>query len=62
MATLDSVLNVLVPIILFLILIAFIWIKTPLGAWLGPILQNFWLWLKGESEAQQQKNRVIVYE
>jgi len=62
MPTLDSVLNVLIPTILVLILVAFVWLRTPLGAWLGPHLSNLWAWMKGESQAVQQRNKVIVYE
>jgi len=63
MATLDSILNFLVPTLLILIFIGFIWMKTPLGAWLGPHLQNLWLWMKGESQnVHIHREKVIAYE
>jgi hypothetical protein len=62
MATLDSVLNWLVPTILILIVIGFLWIKTPLGE----LLTRFWHWAKeqmqGNPNADNNKNRIIVYE
>lgn len=61
MATFDSVMNWLVPTLLIVILIGFLWIKTPLGA----LLTKLWLWSKEQMQgnpAAQEKNRIIVYE
>jgi len=62
MANLDSILNVLIPILLIGVLIAFLWMKTPLGAWLGPHLHDLWLNLKGENTQHVKRDKVIVYE
>ena len=62
MTTLDDVLNVLVPIILVLLFTSFLWIRTPLGAFLGPHIRNFVEYLKGEAGANHEHNKVIVFE
>jgi hypothetical protein len=58
----EQFLNYAIPTLIVLAFVAFIWVKTPLGVWLGPHLNNFWLWMKGESQAQAKKQRVITYE
>jgi hypothetical protein len=61
MATLDSVMNWLVPTILILVVVGFLWIKTPLGE----LIKRMWTWAKNEMQGNphaQQKNRIIVYE
>jgi len=62
--TLDSVLNFLVPTLLILIGVGFVWIRTPVGAWLGPHIREFFNWIRGESETttHEPQTRSIVYE
>ena len=64
--TIDSTMNWLVPTILVLVVVVFLWIKTPLGAWLGPHLSDFWTYLKEGQTANKhhhsEKNKIIVYE
>lgn len=66
MATFDSVLNFLVPTLIILVVIGFIWVKTPLGAWLGPILSNWWESIRsGGSNVVSHADytqRIITYE
>ena len=59
----DSTMNWVIPTILILLVIAFLWIKTPLGAWLGPHFSNWWASLKGEAQHHQtKKDKIIVYD
>jgi len=65
MTALDEALNWIMPLLIFLVAISFLWLKTPLGAWLGPHIKTFWLWAKGESEedsASSITSREIIYE
>ena len=67
MATFDSILNVLVPALILLVVIGFVWVKTPLGAWLGPILSHWWENIRsGSSNAVHNTvdytQRIITYE
>lgn len=67
MATFDSVMNVLVPTLIILVVIGFLWIKTPLGAFLGPRLAQLWAWIRGEgresaTSAFIETQRIIAYE
>jgi len=61
---LDEAVNIIMPILLLLVAIGFIWIKTPVGAWLGPHIRNFISWIKGEERDQtpHEMSRSIVYE
>jgi len=61
---LDEAVNIIMPILLLLIALGFIWIKTPVGTWLGPHFKDFWNWIRGESEnaTVSEQSRSIVYE
>ena len=63
--SLDSILNVLVPTLIVLMAVGFVWVKTPVGDWLGPQFRNFWSWIRGEDNQPAHTNinsRTIVYE
>ena len=60
MASLDEVLNFLVPAVLVLIAGGFIYTKF-VSPWIIPHAKKLWEWLQGE-EQQTTKNRVIVYD
>lgn len=63
MVTFDEVMNWLMPILVILVVIGFLWIKTPLGSLLGPKLAEFGLWIKGESQnIHIKRDKVISYE
>ena len=62
--TLDETVNIIMPILLGLIAVGFVWVKTPVGAWLGPQIRKFISWIKGEERDQtpHEMARSIVYE
>jgi len=65
MATLDSFLNFAVPALIILVVVGFVWVKTPLGAWLGPIFSSWWEGLRGGGGSHHsggEMQRVITYE
>ena len=63
MATLDSILNWLVPTILILVVVGFVYTKF-ISPWVVPHLIRLWEWAKGSSQQESQgiKNKEIVYE
>lgn len=65
-STLDSILNFAVPTLIILVVIGFVWIKTPLGAWLGPIFSGWWDSIRNREHSGGgfgvEMQKVITYE
>jgi len=58
--TFDSVLSWLIPTILILGFVGFVWVKI-FSPYVMPMLKKFWNWLNGKSE-EQKTVKEVTYE
>jgi len=61
MGSLDSILNFVIPALLVVIAVGFVYVKF-IGPWILPQLKKFWIWLQESSQQQDTTKKEISYE